>query len=102
MVHKYDINTHVSGKERPNENPAEGGIRKIKAKWYRAMHKRNVLRKLWNNGLKWVCEIGNVTVNSSMYENRWTPLECITGKTPDISEYLDSGFYDYAFYRPNG
>lgn len=28
-VRKYDIVTHVSGKERPNENPAEGGIRQL-------------------------------------------------------------------------
>ena len=30
-----------------------------------------------------------------------TPLEEVTGKTPDISEYLDFGFYDYVWFREN-
>jgi len=30
-----------------------------------------------------------------------TPLENVTGETPDISEYLDFGFYDYVWYHEN-
>ena len=30
-----------------------------------------------------------------------TPLEIITGDTPDISEYLDFSFYDWVTYRAN-
>jgi len=30
-----------------------------------------------------------------------TPMEEITGKTPDISEYLDFGFYDWIWYKDN-
>ena len=101
LVCKYDILTHTSEKERPNQNPAEGGIRQIKTKWYRAMHRRNVPNRLWSFGLKWVCEIGNRTTNSSKYSNGRTPLECVTGITPDISEYVDFGFYDYCVYRAN-
>ena len=29
------------------------------------------------------------------------PLQYMTGETPDISEYLDFGFYDYVFYKEN-
>jgi hypothetical protein len=28
-------------------------------------------------------------------------MEQITGKTPDISEYLDFGFYDWIWYKDN-
>ena len=28
-----------------------------------------------------------------------TPLEQVTGETPDISEYLDFSFYDRIWYR---
>lgn len=101
MIRTYDIQTHSSEKERPNENPAEGGIRQLKMKWYRAMHKRKVPPRLWNYGLKWVSEIGNVTANSSKYSRGRTPLEIITGETPDISEYLDFGFYDYCSFLSN-
>ena len=30
-----------------------------------------------------------------------TPLEEVTGKTPNISEYLDIGFYNYVWFRKN-
>jgi hypothetical protein len=30
-----------------------------------------------------------------------TPLEAITGETPDISEYLDFGFYDLVWFKEN-
>ena len=29
------------------------------------------------------------------------PLENVTGETPDISEYLDFGFYDHVWYKDN-
>jgi hypothetical protein len=28
-----------------------------------------------------------------------TPIEALTGKTPDISEYLDFGFYDLVWFK---
>ena len=28
-----------------------------------------------------------------------TPIEAITGETPDISEYLDFGFYDLVWFK---
>jgi hypothetical protein len=28
-----------------------------------------------------------------------TPMEALTGKTPDISEYLDFGFYDLVWFK---
>lgn len=101
LIRNYNIDTHVSGPRRPNENPAEGGIRQLKLKWYRAMHRRKVPPRLWDYGLKWASEIGNLTVSSSRYANGRTPLEVITGDTPDISEYLDFGFYDFVVYRAN-
>ena len=29
------------------------------------------------------------------------PIACVTGETPDISEYLDFGFYDHISYKYN-
>ena len=48
-----------------------------------------------------MCETGNLTVNSSRYSNGRIPIECITGDTPDVSEYIDFGFYDWVMYRQN-
>ena len=93
-IRKYDTKYHVSAPRRPNENPAEGSIRQLKMRWYRVMVKKKVPKRLWDYGMIWVTETGNLTVSSSRYANGRTPLECITGATPDISKYLDFGFYD--------
>ena len=53
-------------------------------------------------GVKYASKIGNVTYNSSGYAHGRTPLEIITGLTPDITEYLDFGFYDWVLFKPNG
>jgi hypothetical protein len=49
---------------------------------------------LWDYGMVWACEIMSLTSNSSFSLDSRTPMEQLTGKTPDISEYLDFGFYD--------
>ena len=92
---------HVSAPRRPDENPAEGFIRELKRKWYRIQDKVNAPDRLWDFGVEYVCEIGNITSNLSRYSKGRTPLEIITGETPDISEYLDFAFYDWVYYRTN-
>ena len=100
-LRRYEIKSKVSAPRRPNENPSEGSIRDIKKQWYRLKAKKNVPDRLWDFGIEYVCEIRNLTVNNSRYSNGRTPLECITGETPDISEYLDFGFYDWVNFRTN-
>ena len=100
-VKQYDIKYHVSAPRRPNENPAEGSIRQLKMRWYRVMMKKKVPKRIWDYGMIWVTETGNLSVSSSRYANGRTPIEYITGETPDISEYLDFGFYDWVVYRAN-
>ena len=65
------------------------------------MTKRDVPDRLWDFGLIWVCETGNITASSSKYAGGRTSLELIAGETPDISEYLDFGFYDWVIYWSN-
>lgn len=53
-------------------------------------------------GFVWVlCETENLCANFSKYAEGRTPLEIITGETPDISEYLDFEFYDWVTFRSN-
>jgi Reverse transcriptase (RNA-dependent DNA polymerase) len=65
------------------------------------MVKKRVPRRLWDYGIVWVCEVMSLTANSNFALEGRTPLEQLTGETPDISEYLDFGFYDYVWYRDN-
>ena len=101
ILRKSMIQYHVSGPRRPNENPAEGAIRDLKMRWYRVQAKRNIPDRLWDYGVKWVCETENILSNSSKYCKGRTPAEIITGETQDISEYLDFGLYDYVTFRQN-
>lgn len=100
-LRKYYIKSHVSAPRRPNENPAEAAIREVKKRWYRMQAKKNIPDRLWDFGISYVCETGNLTVNSSRYSNGRPPLEIITGETQDVSEYLDFGFYDWVLFRTN-
>ena len=100
-IRKYEIKYHVSGPRRPNENPAEQSIHEVKKRWYRIMLKKKVPLRLWDYGFNWVCETENVCANMSKYADGRTPLEIITGETPDKSEYLDFEFYDWVIFRSN-
>ena len=100
-IHRSRINTHVSTPRRPNENPAEGSIREVKKRWYTLQVKENILNRVWDYGKSWVCGTDNVTTNSSKYCDGRTPLEIITGITPDITEYLDFSFYDEVTFKSN-
>jgi hypothetical protein len=100
-IRRYEIKYHVSGPRRPNENPAEQAIHELKKRWYRLMLKKKVPPRLWDYGFTWVCETDNICANMSKYANGRTPLEIITGDTPDISEYMDFDFYDWVLYRSN-
>ena len=42
-----------------------------------------------------------MTFKISRYSNGRTPLRIITGETPDSSEYLDLGLYDWVTYGNN-
>ena len=100
-VKNYDTQYHISIPRRPNENPAEGSIRELKKRWYLIMLKKKVPERLWDYGIVWISETGNLSVLSSCYASERTPLEYITGETPDISEYLDFTFYDWVTYCAN-
>ena len=81
-IKRFDIAHHVSSPRRPNENPAESTIRDIKKKWYRLKRCKKVPRRLWDFGLVWTCEIGNLTVSSSRYAGGRTRLIENYIKTP--------------------
>ena len=100
-IRRSEIRHHVSAPRKPNENPVEAGIREIKKRMYRIMLKKGVPPRLWDYGISWVCETGNLTVSSSRYAKGRTALEIITGETPDITQYLDFGFYEWVAYKQN-
>jgi hypothetical protein len=100
-LRKHGIKHKTSETERSNQNPAEGTIREVRKRWYRQMFRTNCPRRLWNYGLPHICALMRLTASYAGRLQGRTPLEAITGETPDISEYLDFGFYDLVWFKEN-
>ena len=85
---KCNIKSKVSDPERSNQNPAKGVIREIRKKWYRQIFRTNCPRRIWNYGIPCVCAIMRMTASYAGALQGRTPMESLTGKTPDTSEHL--------------
>jgi hypothetical protein len=85
-VRKYSINSHITDPERPYHNFAEGVIREVRKKLYCIMVKKKVPQRLWDYGLRWVCQIQSRTSNSARGLDGKCPLQKVTGESVDISE----------------
>ena len=56
-------------------------------------------RALWIYGIPYVAKIMQTTASFVAYLQGRTPLESLTGETPDISQHLDFGFYDRVWFK---
>ena len=97
----YGIDYHITEPHRPQWNWAETVIQEIKKQWFWQITKCKVLKQLWDYDIVWACEIMSITSNSSFSLDGCTPMEQVTGETPDISEYVDFGVYDWVWYKDN-
>ena len=101
QIHAHNIKYHISEPGVKNQNPVERTIRELRKKWFRIMVKQRVPKELWDFGLVWVSEITSMTYTTAGSINGCIPITAVTGETPDISEYLDFGFYDKIWYKDN-
>ena len=51
------IDYHVIEPGIHNQNPVEGVIGKIRRRWYRTMIRKQLPKRLWDYGMRWVTEI---------------------------------------------
>jgi hypothetical protein len=79
----------------PWQNRAENSIGLLKKRWKQTIARKNVHRRVWDYALVYDSEILSRTTRR---EGDRTGYEKITGETPDISEWLDFGFYDHVWY----
>jgi hypothetical protein len=96
LVRKLQINMMHSEPYRHNQlQSVDVAMRELKRKWRYKMQKRNVPRRLWCFGLEHQARLMNFIPRG---RNERTGYEIVTGRTPDISEYLDFDFYDLVWY----
>jgi hypothetical protein len=80
----------------PWQNKAELEICEEKAHYRIIMHRDQALEALWDHGFEHTDQIRQNTARNNL---GWrTPLEVLTGDTPDISDFLDFGYYDWVWY----
>lgn len=97
QIRDLRIRIHWSEKGRSNQNhKAEREIGILKSKWRKRMVDRNIPTRLWDYGLVYEAEILS---RLSRGPDGRTGLERLTGDTPDISEWMDFGFYDLVWYH---
>ena len=101
QIRKNNIDFQLIKPDRHNHNPCKGVIREVRRKWFRTMTRNRVPRRLWDYGMRWVCETMQRNYTQAGGLAGCTPIELVTGETVDISEYLDFGFYDRVWYYDN-
>ena len=101
QVRTHDIDFHISEPNMHNQNPVEEVIRELRRKWFRTMIRNRVPEELWDYGMRRVSETMSLTHTSAGSLNGQIPLTNVTGETPEISEYLDFGFYDQLCFKDN-
>ena len=67
----------------------------MKKRWKRRMIQKRVPKRLWDYGLVYEAEILSLI---SRGHGKRPGLKQVTGKTVDISEYLDFTFYNMVWY----
>ena len=98
-MRKYEIKGHVTEKKRSKQNAVEGCIQELFRIWYRTMFRIYCPIALWSYGIPYVAKIMQITASFAADLQGRTPLEALTGETPDISQYLDFGFYDRVWFK---
>jgi hypothetical protein len=92
LVQQLGINLTYAKPYRHNQlQQVDVAIQELKQKWHNKMGSRNVPQCLWCFGLEHQARLMHFIPRG---HHERSGYEMITGKTPDISEYLDFDFYD--------
>jgi hypothetical protein len=101
QVSKFDIKSRQSEADMHHQSPAEGVVREVRRGWYRIMFRKKVPKVYWDYGMRWVCETMSRTFLRDQRINGGVPLTMVTGEMPDISPYVEFGFYDCVWFWDN-
>ena len=94
---KYLFQQRTTEPHSPWQNRAEREIQELKQHFRRIMHRSRCPEQFWDYGMEYTSQIRE-SMSRPMVENR-TPLESMTGETPDISEYINFDFYGWVKYH---
>jgi hypothetical protein len=93
---KHVIHQGYTEPHTPWQNKAELDIGEEKAHYRRIMHHAQAPEALWDHGFEHTDESRQNLARKNL---GWrTPFEVLTGDTPDTSDLLDFGYYDWVWY----
>jgi hypothetical protein len=98
IAREFWIKTTQSEPYSPWQVRAELAIREVKKAVRHTMAQVKAPKRLWDYCTIYQCEIRNLTAHPLYQLQGRTPYEIVTGRTPDISEYLDYSWYDTIWY----
>ena len=98
-INHYHIDARLSEAYSPWQNRAESAIKDLKRGIRHASQRTGSPQRLWNYCGEWVAAIGKLTARPLPSLVGRTPIEVLTGDTPDISEYLHHDWYQYVWYH---
>jgi len=99
VVRKYHIKPRTTEPASPWQNRAEAEIREIKKLARRAMGKTLAPLNLWCYALEWAARVRSYTAHDLPFLETRTPEERITGRTPDISEYIHFDWLQWVWFQ---
>ena len=71
----------------------------LQRQWFLTMFRSYCPQSLCCYGIPYVTKIMQITASFAANLRGRTPLQALTGETPDISQYLDFGFYDQVWFK---
>ncbi len=98
LLKEFWIKPSQSETHSPWQVRAELAIREIKIAVRNTMRRTRAPLRLWDYCAIYQCELRNLITHPLYQLNGRTPHELVVGRTPDISEYLDFGWYDNEWY----
>jgi hypothetical protein len=99
IVKQYHIDHRTTEAKSPWQNRAEAEIGELKKMTRRFLKKTRAPAELWCFAIEWVSRIRSLIAHDTMLLNARTPEERVTGRTPDISEYANFGWFDWVWYH---
>ena len=99
LCQKHRIRQITTEPYTPWQNPAElsGGL--VKRKMRHLMKTKLTPIVLWDYCWVYVSELRSLTAANNIYLDGQTPFANVMGYTPDISEFLTFGWYDWVWYH---
>lgn len=99
IVKHYHIKLRTTEAYSPWQNRAEASIRELKRFIGRVLRHTGAPIEFWCYLSQWAAKIISLTAHDLPILGSCTPEERITGRTPDISEYISHSWYQWVWYR---